>query len=238
VGARWRIAAGEHVDPIESPAAGVVCQAVPGCIVELELRGVGLPGAFATGVPSRGRLERVAGQAGLRSALDVGRAGAVLIVDGRVDSEAIIRARAMGVRGVVVPGLAGKDLRDLAASEARQRASLQPLAPFAVVVLESSSRQSIPGPVARLLQTLEGREVALLVDPPLVVFDAPPESPLPPESGWVRVRAGDLAGREGRWLRPLGIRRFPAGVQLEAAAVAFDDGQVAAVPIADLERFI
>ena len=35
-------------------------------------------------------------------------------------------------------------------------------------------------------------------------------------TGWVRVRGGELAGREGRWLGAAGIRRFAAGVHLEA----------------------
>jgi hypothetical protein len=54
----------------------------------------------------------------------------------------------------------------------------------------------------------------------------------------VRVRAGDLAGREGTWVEPLGPRRFAGGVHLEAGAVRFEDGQTLAVPIGDLERFV
>ncbi len=236
-GARWRIASGDHVDVLEAPAAGVVREATPGRAIAVALTGSGLPAAFAAGTPARGRLERIPGEAGLRGALGVGRAGSVLVVDGRVDSEAIIRARAMGVRGVVVSGLAGKDLRDLVASEARQRASLQPLAAFAVLALEGALRRPIPGPVAALLEALEGREVALVIDPPMLVFDPPtPEPPRPPP-GWVRVRAGELAGREGRWLRTAGVRRFAAGTHLEAAMIALEDGQVAVVPLADLERF-
>jgi len=49
---------------------------------------------------------------------------------------------------------------------------------------------------------------------------------------------GSLAGREGRWLRGAGLRRFPAGVLLEAATIALDDGEVATVALADLERFV
>jgi hypothetical protein len=237
-GHRWRIASGDHVDLLEAPAAGTVREATAGRGIALALGGLALRGAMASGTPTRGRFERVTGESGLRGALDVGRAGAILVVDGRTESEALIRARAMGVRGVVVPGLSGKDLRDLLASEARQRASLQPLTSFAVLVLDGTSRRPIAGPVAALLAALEGREVAIVVDPPLLVFDPPARElpPLPPD--WVRIRAGELAGREGRWLRTAGIRRFAAGVHLEAAAIALDDGEVVFLPIADLERFI
>jgi hypothetical protein len=237
-GQRWRIASGDHVDLFEAPAAGTVREATAGRGIALALGGLALRGVMASGTPARGRLERVTGEVRLRRALDVGRAGTILVVDGRTESEALIRARAMGVRGVVVPGLSGKDLRDLLASEARQRASLQPRAPFAVLVLDGTSRRPIAGPVAALLGALEGREVAIIVDPPLLVFDPPARElpPLPPD--WVRIRAGELAGREGRWLRTAGIRRFAAGVHLEAAAIALGNGEVAFVPIADLERFI
>ena len=112
----------------------------------------------------------------MRGALDVGRAGAILVVDGRIDSEAIIRARATGVRGVVASGLAGKDLRDLVGSEARQRASLQPLAPFAVLILDGTARRPIAGPVAAILGALEGREAAIVIDPPMLVFELPAQA--------------------------------------------------------------
>ncbi len=235
---RWRIATGAHVDLLEAPAPGVVGEAVPGRGLTIRLSGTALIGSFAAGIPSRGRLERVIGESGLRGALDVGRAGAILAVDGRIDSEAIIRARATGVRGVIASGLAGKDLRDLQASEARQRASLQPLAPFSVLVLDGTARRPLAGPMADLLAALEGREVAIVVDPPRLVFD--PLSPAvgPPARDRIRVVGGDLIGREGRWLRTAGLRRFAAGVHLEAAAIVLDDGEVAIVALVDLERFI
>ena len=235
---RWRIATGVHVDRLEAPAAGTVDEAIPGRGLTIRLSGSGLVGSFAAGLSSRGRLERVIGESGLRGALDVGRAGAILVVDGRIDSEAIIRARATGVRGVVASGLAGKDLRDLQASEARQRASLQPLAPFAVLVLDGTTRRPIAGPVADLLAALEGDEVAIVVDPPRLVFDSPIALPAPPPADRVRVVGGALVGREGRWLRAAGLRRFPAGVHLEAATIVLDDGELATVGLADLERFV
>ena len=237
-GSRWRMAAGgDHVDVVETPAQGTVRTVAAGRGIEVELAGRALVGAFAAGLPTSGRLERIAGEAGLRGALDVGRAGAILVVEGRIDSEGIIRARAMGVRGVVVSGLAGKDLRDLLGSEARQRASLQSPAPFAVLVLDGAIRRPLARPMAALAAALDGQQVALLVDPPMLVFD-PPEGAWPsPPPGWVRIRGGGLAGVEGRWLRGLGLRRFSAGTHLEAAAVALEDGEVVVVPIADLERF-
>ena len=233
---RWQIVSGEHIELLEAPAAGIVREVVAGRGIGLSLAGYGVPGAFAAGGPTRGRLELVTGEAGLRGSLDVGRAGSVLVVGGRLDSETISRARAMGVRGIVVPGLAGKDLRDLVASEARQRASLQALAPFAVLVLDGTFRRPIATPLLALFERLDGREVGIVADPPLLVIDPPLERPVVPD-GWVRIRHGDLAGREGRWRGSAGRRRFPAGVQLEAATIELDDGAIVVVPLADLERF-
>ncbi len=234
---RWQVVGGEHTELLESPGAGIVREVVPGRGIGLSLAGHGVPGAFAAGGPTRGRLELVAGESGLRGQLDVGRAGAILVVGGRLDSETIGRARAMGVRGIVVPGLAGKDLRDLVASEARQRASLQAIAPFAVLVLDGTFRRPIPGPLQALFEQLVGREVGIVADPPMLVIDPPLDPPVvPPE--WVRIRHGDLAGREGRWRGPAGRRRFGAGVQLEAGTVELDDGSIVVVPIPDLERFV
>jgi hypothetical protein len=235
-GGRWQVIGGEHTEMLESPAAGIVREVVAGRGIGLSLAGHGIPGAFAAGGPVRGRLDLVTGEAGLRGQLDVSRAGSILVVGGRLDSETIGRARAMGVRGIVVPGLAGKDLRDLVASEARQRASLQAIAPFAVLVLDGTFRRPIAEPLLRLFERLVGREVGIVSNPPMLVVD-PPLDPAGVPSDWVRILHGDLAGREGRWRGPSGRRRFPAGVQLEAGTVELDDGSIVIVPIADLERF-
>jgi len=233
---RWQVIGGEHSEMLEAPAAGIVREVVTGRGIGISLAGYGIPGAFAAGGPTRGRLELVPGEAGLRGSLDVGRSGSILVVGGRLDSETISRARAMGVRGIVVPGLAGKDLRDLVASEARQRASLQAIAPFAVLVLDGTFRRPIPTPLFRLFQSLEGREVGIVSDPPLLVVDPPLEAPALVHD-WIRIRHGELAGREGHWRGSAGRRRFPAGVHLEAGTVELDDGSFVVLPLADLERF-
>jgi len=129
-----------------------------------------------------------------------------------------------------------KERRDFLASEARQRAALHRLPPFAVLVLDGAVRRSIAGPVVGLLEALEGREVAIVTDPPALVFDEPDVEPAAPPIDLVRVRSGADAGREGRWIASLGPRRFEHGVLLEAAQVRFAEGP-AVVPIGDLERF-
>lgn len=234
----WRIASGDHGDPLDAPVGGIVRDAEPGVRIVLRSAGRAVRGIVALGGASRGRLQLATGPSGALRAggLDVGLAGTILVVGSRVDAETLTRARAMGVRGVVVAGLPSKERRDYLASEARQRAALHRLPPFAVLVLEGAQRRPIAGPVVGLLQALAGREVAIVTDPPALVFDEPDVQPPPVPADYVRIRAGDDAGREGRWIEGLGLRRFARGVQLEAGRVLFAEGP-AVVPVGDLERF-
>ena len=174
----------------------------------------------------------------LRSAsVNVGLAGKILVVGSRIDAETLTRARAMGVRGIIVAGLASKERRDFLASEDRQKAALHRLPPFAVLVLEGAVRRPLAGPVMDVLDALEGQDVAIVADPPMLIFDLPEVEMPVPRPDHVRVRAGQLSGREGTWTGLVGPRRFAGGVHLEAGTVRFEDGSTVAVPLGDVERF-
>lgn len=235
---RWRVVTAEQRDILASPVAGTVAAVRPGVGIEIALSGSTLRGVLAAGTISHGRLDLATDRGGeIRSgSLDVGRAGTVLVVGARIDAEALIRARAMGVRGIVVASLAGKDVRDFLASERRQRAGIHPTPPFAVLVLEGIVRRPIPASTMLVLEALAGREVAILTEPPALVFDAGGLDLPRPAPDLVRIRHGAHAGREGRFRGLAGQRRFDAGVHLEAGWVALDDGTLVAVPLNDLER--
>ena len=236
---RWRVAGAEISEPLDTPVAGIVRAVHPGTSIVIHATGRAMRGIVTLGGPTRGRLHIAAGgDRELRAAgLDVGLAGAIVVVGSRIDAETLTRARAMGVRGIIVGGLASKERRDFLASERRQRSALQRLPPYAVLVLEGAVRRPLATPLMQVLQALQGHEVAIVGDPPSLIFDAP-EVVLPvPRPDLVRIRAGRLAGSEGTWIGVLGSRRFAGGVQLEAGAVRFEDGTVVAVPLGDLERF-
>jgi hypothetical protein len=238
VGDRWHVAVGEHEEALDAPADGRIEHVRPGSGLSLRAAGAGIPGVAAVGGPSRGRLVTFPPDADLRTgALDVGLAGAIVAVGARVDAETLTRCRATGLRGVVVANLSDKERRDFLASEARQRAGYHGLAPFAVLILDGAVRRPIATPVRSLLESIDGREVAVVGDPPMLVFDASgvalPEIP----ADLVRIASGPAAGREGTWVGDLGIRRFRAGVRLRAGLVRLDDGSEVAVPLADLERY-
>jgi hypothetical protein len=237
---RWRAAVGERHEVVESPVAGVVRDARNCVEVTIEAVGSAIPGTIAAGEPSRGYLDvpRLTDGELWASALDVGKSGAVVVAGSRISAQAISRARAMSIRGLVAGSVGQGELRDLAASQSRQKASLAPSVPFGLIALDGYQRRPLPTPILALLAALAGREVAVVTDPPLLVFDIL-EVPLPElPVDWVRVRSGAHAGREGRWLEPAGLRRFRGGVYLEAGVVRFvDDTDATILPVADLERF-
>ena len=238
---RWRAAAGERHQIVESPVAGVVRDARNAVEVTIEVAGAAMPGAIAAGEPSRGYLDvpRLTDGELWASALDVGRAGAVVVAGSRISAQAISRARAMSIRGLIAGSVGEGELRDLEASELRQKASLAPSVPFGLIALDGHGRRPIATPILALLAAMAGREVAIVTDPPLLVFDVAevPLPELPPD--WIRVRSGVHAGREGRWLESAGFYRFRGGIHLDAAVVRFfDETDTTVIPVSDLERFV
>jgi hypothetical protein len=238
-GGRWRIGAGDHAEPVEAPFPGIVHDLRAGIGFRLRSSAKGIAGVEMLAGPTSGRLTIVTGPDGEVRAphVDVSEAGAILVAGARIDAEALTRARAVGVRGIVVAALGVKERRDFLASERRGRAAVHGLPPFGILILDGAAGRPIASPVMALLRALEGRTVAMVPSPACLVADDPDLAfPLPP-ADLVRVRSGPLVGAEGRWVGLAGPRRFPGGVVLEAGLVRFGDRPPVAVPLGDLERF-
>jgi hypothetical protein len=238
-GGRWRLAGGERPDAVEAPFAGLVSDVRPGAGVTLRTASSAIPGRLVLAGPTWGRLQVVTdGDGELRAQhVDVGMAGSIIVAGARMDAEALTRARAVGVRGIVVAALGMKEQRDFLASERRGSAAVHGLPPFGILVLDGAGRRPIASPLMAMFERLEGAMVAIVGSPPALVVDDPSiDLPAPP-ADLLRVRSGPLAGAEGAWAGLAGPRRFPAGVTLEAAFVRFGERPPVAIPIGDLERF-
>ncbi len=238
---RWRLVTGEHRDVVEAPVAGVVTEVRPGAEIRLRSAWPALRAGIAAGSTTHGRLELATDPLGelKPGGIDVGRAGAILVVGSRIDAEALTRARAMGVRGIISASLAGKDLRDFQASEKRQRAALHAAPSFGVLALDGALRHPITPTLMALFTRLEGCPSAILSDPAALAVDtgalADAVLALPPDL--VRIRTGVNAGLEGRVVGLAGPRRFAGGVILEAAWIRIGDEEPLDVPLGDLERY-
>ena len=239
-GGRWRIGTGDHRDPLEAPFPGIVSEVRPGSVIGLRSPGLAIPGFEVLAGPTSGRLEIIAGRNGEVRApeIDVSGAGAILVVGAHIDAEALTRARAVGVRGIVVASLGVKERRDVLASERRGQAAVHGLPPFAILVLDGAVRRPIASPIMATLEHLVGRTVAIVGNPPALIVDDPDITLAIAPADLVRVVAGPLAGAEGRWAGLAGPQRFPGGVVLEAGLVRLSGRPPVAIPLGDLERFV
>lgn len=238
------VCVGHFSGQVESVIDGVV-ESVDASAVVVRADGVGLRVALAWGSPVRGRIQLAVPSlhADLRAGdVDAGADGALLVAGARVDIEALTRARALGARGVICGGIAGRDLAQLAASEARQRASVHPPAPFGLAVIVGYGRRPMSSGWWQRLAAAEGTEAAMLGDPAMVVLGV--ESVDAVERGTdgrVRVAAGAEIGREGQFREARGAIRTGAGTYAAAGLVELDgqpDGapELRVIPLAELER--
>ncbi len=240
---RLRAVVARHHAVVASPVTGTV-RSIDPCALVVHAEGPALPAALAVGEPSHGTLvvavdgpdaELHANQ------IDVRHAGAVLVAGSRVDIEGLTRARAMGVRGMIVGGVIGGDVVALRASIERQDASVHASPSFALVVLDGYGKRPVPRWTWDALVGAAGQEVGLGITPPLILLEPGAGMPVA-DPARVRVTAGPLLGRTGRFVRLLARRRRAAGVHQECALVELDPvalpgvAELIDVPLADLER--
>ena len=230
-----------------SPIDGIA-EEVTASHIALRASGIGLRGPVGWGQPVVGRvvLAVASPDAELRSgAVDISAAGSILVAGARLDIEALTRARAIGVAGIICGGVVGRELQQLDESDVRQRAALHALTPFAILALDGFGRRPIPTLAWDLLAAAAADErlVGILPDARLAVVGGDPATLA--LSSWpsdaVRVAAGEGAGRAGRLVGLAGPVRRPGGLYQSAGYVAF--GATAdtpagrrLVPLADLER--
>lgn len=232
-------------EPVASPVDGVVVTVGADGLL-IRAAGLGLVGQVGWGQPVVGRV--MIGVTGpdeeLRaSAIDISAAGAVLVAGARLDIEAITRARAIGVAGILCGGAVGRELRQLEESDERQRAALHATTPFGLLALDGFGRRPMPAIAWDLLvaAAVEGSQVAVVPEAGLAVVPTPPEDRL---TQWgpdaVRITVGEGAGVTGRLVGLAGpVRRSGGSYQAAGYVVSSaPDERVRRriVNLADLER--
>jgi hypothetical protein len=240
-----RLVAGSGEVTVAAPASGVI-EAVTPARVDLRATGLAIDARIGWGRPTSGRIViAVDSRDGeiQASRIDVGVAGAILVVGSRIDVEALSRARAIGAAAVITGGVASRDLRQMSSSEARQQAALHAGAPFGLVALGGYGRAPIPSHLWDLLVAAAGREAGLLPESRVLVIDGDPAPLLEAASrpaDTVRVISGDHRDHEGRLVGLSGPRLWPGGGYAPGGFVELvgPDGRMVrhCVPLTLLER--
>jgi hypothetical protein len=239
-----RVAVGRSVQVLASPVDGEVEEVTAGQL-SIRTAGVGLGGRIGWGQPVSGRLMLgvPSPDAELRaSAIDIAAAGSILVAGARLDIEALTRARAIGVAGIICGGLVGRELRQLEESDTRQRAALHVTAPFAVVALDGYGRRILPTLAWDLLVAAAGRPAGLFPESRLVVIGGEPTDLdlSDHEPGVVRITSGEGTGRLARLVGLAGPVRRSGGMYLPCGFIeeTGPDGSPRRriVPLSDLER--
>ena len=162
-GGRWRIARGERAETLEAPSAGVVHDRPTGLGDHHPIRRERDSRPARAGRPDLGPApgrDRAPTASCARSTSTSARPGSIIVAGARMDAEALTRARAVGIRGVIVAALGIKEQRDFLASERRGRAAVHGLPPFGILVLDGAARRPIASPLMAMFEAIEGGMVA------------------------------------------------------------------------------
>lgn len=176
----------------------------------------------------------------LRAAsIDSEATGRILVGGSRASAEALTRARAMGVAGVVLGGVLDKDLRDFEATQLRRR-DLAGATDLSILLLEGYGKIGMDPGVFSWLRRHQRKMASLFGEEArLYVYDAdePPGRRILPRAGERVVGTRrPYAGAGGRLSRVLpGLYAVQSGVMARSALVRFDDGRTGIVPLANLE---
>jgi len=177
------------------------------------------------------------------AAIDVAATGKILVGGSRASAETLTRARAMGVAGIVLGGILDKELRDFEAIQRRRREAGGLTASFGLLVLEGFGKVGIDPQVFGWLRSQIGRMASLFGSERLLyVYDAgaaPSRRPLPRVGDRVVSHGRPYQGRGGVVVSLLEeLHATASGIPTRMAVVRFEDGRLAAMPLANIEATV
>jgi hypothetical protein len=207
---------------------------VPAAIVEgIDGSGDAVHGELVVAVHEPGEELRAA-------AIDVAKAGKIVVGGSRASAETLTRARAMGVAGIVLGGVLDKELRDFEAIQRRRRELGGMTGAFALLLLEGYGKVGVDPQLFAWLRAQSGRMASLFgAERQLYVYDAAPppaRRPLAAVGDRVVAHRRPFQGRSGALVGILDdLHAAPSGIPSRMGLVRFEDGRLASVPLANLE---
>ena len=187
-----------------------------------------IAGRRLLGDAAAGRVVAVTGDPDSRG-WEAARVAGILAV-AEASPETVLRARAVGVRGLIVGSLSDGEIEALSSSLDRRIAAAVATLPFGLLVL--GARSASGEGAARLIERLDGAEVSFSADPPgliargRVVRDASDA----PRGADVAIIGGQHAGRRGFWR---GIVDLRPGDPIAAIEL---DGAITGMPLGEIQR--
>jgi hypothetical protein len=230
-------------EPIVGHVKGEVAAVEPDGI-EVRVSGAVVTGVGGSGGAVHGQLRVAVHDPAdeLRAgAIDVAATDRIVVGGSRASAEALTRARAMGVAGIVLGGVLDKELRDFEATQQRRRRTGTHATPdLPVLLLEGYGKVALDPALFAWFRAHDGHLASLFgATGTLYVYDAepPPARRLLPRAGdRVVAHRRPYAGQAGILVEVLdGLRLGTSGIAASSAIVHFEDGLTAVVPMANLE---
>jgi len=240
---------------------GAVAEVLPGQGVRVETTCAFIQGIFGIGGETWGTLA-----VGVASPEDdvtaahftSAHAGKIVVGGAFVGAEALARAKAVGVRGIVVGGMHDKDLRALLGYDLGVAITGTETVGFTLVLTEGFGRIPMAHRTFELLRKLDGRKASIsgatqiragVIRPEIIVPLAPGEQIQGIETGqWGKARGGIKIGDPVRVIRapffgrigqvvvlPSDLQMIPTESRVRVMEVQFTDGSRAVIPRANIE---
>lgn len=233
----------------EEPVVGHIRGRIRGLeehAVVVEVPGVRLRGVGGSGDAVHGEL-----MIGVRNPEDELRAGAIdsaatgkiLVGGSRASAEALTRARAMGVAGIVLGGVLDKELRDFEAIQRRRQQAGGLTGSFGILLLEGFGKVSIDPQMFGWLTEQNGKMASLVgAEQLLFLYDSgrpPARRSLPRVGERVIAHRRPFQGRTGVLVALLEEAHAAAsGIPARTGLVRFEDGRLAPLPLANIEAIV
>ena len=240
---------------------GTVAEVLPGQGVRVETTCAFIQGIFGIGGETWGTLA-----VGVASPEDdvtaahftSAHAGKIVVGGAFVGAEALARAKAVGVRGIVVGGMHDKDLRALLGYDLGVAITGTETVGFTLVLTEGFGRIPMAHRTFELLRKLDGRKASIsgatqiragVIRPEIIVPLVPGEQIQGIETGqWGKARGGIKIGDPVRVIRapffgrigqvvglPSDLQMIPTESRVRVMEVQFTDGSRAVIPRANIE---